>query len=267
MARLLLNTDASVYHELHSVAYYNEKDVEDRIFENAKVVFKDYFLIPYRYDVIYQGTKKRPDCILIEKNYKSWWIVEIELSSDDFDHVKSQLEVFANADMNGYTVSRNVNKQKSLPDLQGLDISAVRDMVSDVRQRVMVIIDKINPAWDSDLQNLGVEVCIFETYMNGQGDAAFRLEGSYPYIVEEQAHCRRHPSIKSAYQLTNIHFFGVTVDEVEISYNDRLTKWTIQRKKKEILIHYAGGNTNPLLHKDGYVISKDTNGQFHLKRI
>lgn len=51
-----------------------------------------------------------------------------------------------------------------------------------------------------------------------------RMGSAWEKHSVSQVHCRQHSGIKTAYQINNLSFLNTSIDEVEIIYNNSLTK-------------------------------------------
>src|SRR4051794_22105245 len=93
MARVLVGD--SFFEGVPSRSWY-ERDFESLVVDRAASLFPDWLTVPFRETVIDDSqVGKRPDLALIDKDYRSWWVVEVELAHHSLnDHVLPQVQVF-----------------------------------------------------------------------------------------------------------------------------------------------------------------------------
>src|ERR1051326_3116272 len=93
MARLLIGKEW--YEGVSSTAYW-EAEFENVLLRRADVLFPEYFMVEFKTEVQGDSDIGKPDFALIEKKYRIWWVVEVELAHHSFaGHVLPQVDTFA----------------------------------------------------------------------------------------------------------------------------------------------------------------------------
>src|SRR5262245_11308178 len=113
MARILV--DGTWYDELAPTALF-EADYERIFVRHAGAIFPSWTTVPFKCDVVGDdGEKVKPDLALIGRDYKTWWVVEVELAHHSFaDHVLPQVRRLATGDYGEYQANFLCRKRPSL---------------------------------------------------------------------------------------------------------------------------------------------------------
>ncbi|TSA24356.1 MAG: hypothetical protein D4R67_11975 [Bacteroidetes bacterium] len=290
MARILTTYDSSWYDELNSVASYSETDFERRIKQHISKIFPDYISFGFKKTVQDNTFRNRPDLAMIRKDYKEWYIIEVELGSDYFPHVKRQIETFINGDYNPYSITEYIVKKiKEGHPFYRFDRQAIFELVSSTAPNVIVMVDRPKDDWFQEIDRIGGKNFIFQIYKNPKGTHhLFRLDGFYPKKRTKEVHCSFH---KVMLDLLEIHdqeillttqpkkkkmktflrsipflqklFPTENPDELLIRYKDQLTSWGIVTMDGRLYLKFLG-RVNPLPPEKSYVLFKDSNDNFHI---
>src|SRR5437660_11986177 len=113
MARVLIPDDTMWYDELKAVGYYGESELEHFIRQHVTSVFPDFYVFPFKKDVMHRGTgiKKKPDLAMVRHDFKAWGIIEVELSGHKLNHVLEQTECFVEGYYNASEVATYMRRQ------------------------------------------------------------------------------------------------------------------------------------------------------------
>ncbi len=76
MSRVLIRGDW--YRRLASTSLL-EAEYQRMLLEHAPRLFPEYDLVPFDADIESEHGTRKPDFALIEKGYRRWWVVEVEL--------------------------------------------------------------------------------------------------------------------------------------------------------------------------------------------
>ncbi len=154
-----------------------ESQYENLLLANASLLFPGFHMINFRPNVRSGTRTKQPDFALIEHNYQTWWVVEVELSHHSFsNHVLPQVEVFKNGDYTEDHANILINRAPE----GALDPDRVRSMVRGTYPGVQVIVEKECSEWEGTLKHLGVMLTVIEVFRSFQNEHAFRLTGDLP---------------------------------------------------------------------------------------
>ena len=150
MAQILV--DGMWYEELSKSSLY-EGEYEDLIIRHTNQIFPDYITVPFETTVSDDEGSKKPDLALIERNYREWWVVEVEMGRHPFNqHVLPQVKILSGAVYGEKEAEYLCKQDKSLsPDL-------VLDMMKGAQPQVLVIVDRPRPDWAVELRRLNAIV-------------------------------------------------------------------------------------------------------------
>lgn len=264
MARILVPQEPAWYDELNTVAYYLESEFETRILKQAKEVFSDYYVCKLKVDFNYSGLVKIPDLGFIRKDYKEWWVVEVELGDHPFSHVEEQVDVFLNGNCNSILVRDKF--LENIKDFYELELSPTKtlNLIKKNSPKVLVIVDEINNTWQKKLKKMGAQTCYFEVYKNTNGFEAFRLHGEYPKVLSKESHCRFHKSIKNLLEINNPNILTALDDEVNLSYNEKLTNWKKIEEDGKVYLRSVSDSIS-LPEFKSYVLYSDNKDNLYIK--
>jgi hypothetical protein len=177
MARILINHEW--YDELSSTALY-ETDFENIVTDQAPMIFPDYFVSPFKVQVFTDDDIVIPDLALIDKDYRGWWVVEIEMSYHSFEsHILPQVSKLSRG-------SYGVTQADYLySHLSGLDKGKVYDMMKGKQPQVLVIVNNPMPNWSIILTRLNTLLSVVEVFRSDKNKYVFRVNGEYPIISRD----------------------------------------------------------------------------------
>ena len=200
-----------------------ERHYEQRIMHNADTLFPNYICCRFGVDVVSNdyGGPMQPDLVLIDKNYRYWYVVEVELETDNFSHVEQQVKVFTSGNYGEeqieYLVERNID----------LDPIKLRKLMITSQPEVVVLLPKIKPAWATSLLQYGCKFVVVEVFCSTDNFEVLRRNGDE--LRDE-----------SEFVLTNLKFRSLKAFEIEspgnldmsepiivIDYEGELTRWRI----------------------------------------
>lgn len=172
MARLLIGNDT--YHTVSSSAFY-EVDYEGLVLSKAALLFPDHIVTPFKMTVRSEAGAVKADLALIERDYRQWWVVEVELAHHSLsNHVLPQIHKLATADY-GPDVAMYLSSQDS-----SLDLSSLHAMLRGAQPQVLVIVDRLDPSWTQPLGAYGAAISIVEVFRSDRNDHVLRLNGHFP---------------------------------------------------------------------------------------
>ena len=266
MAKLLHISTKSWFDELNSIAYYVERDYEKFINQYISEIFPDFITFGFKYAIASPDRKDRkPDMAFVKKDYSEWWLVEIELGSDDIKHVREQIEVFLNPEYNSVVLAEKIVKMVKRQLHIPLDNDKIKFLIEHELPKVLVIIDDEKTSWLDEIKSLGAEVCIFEIYKNTNAERVFRIDGNYPTSYIGESHCRYHPSLRNLLEVINPSFLDLSKVNLEIFYKGKVTTWILLKERGRVYLQFAG-TSNPVLNDVEYVLHIDSENNLHIKR-
>lgn len=163
-----------VYEEI-SLTMFSEREVQDAISSRADLIFPGYYYCPFSATISVEDDSAQPDFVLIEKEYRIWYIGEVEMVRHSLTgHVLRQVRIFLRGDYNEKHVDHILNKR---PDL---DAGRLQLLIDNVQPTVLVMADKLDDVWKSVIREEGAKLAVFEMFRHGQADLIFRVNGDTP---------------------------------------------------------------------------------------
>ena len=219
MARLLHHGEW--FEALSSYAML-EGEYERLILDRADRLFPDLLAVSFKKPLEYRGDVRTPDLALIDREYRTWWVVEVELSHHSlWGEVVPQIDVFANAVYGpseaDYLASRHYD----------LDRRRLYEMMKGAAPSVLVIVDAIPHDWREVLGGLGARLTILEVFRSDRDQYILRLNGDYPATLGPiLSTCRFDPVVPRALILESpAGIYSDDNGEVVIEYDGQATWW------------------------------------------
>ena len=113
MSRILVASEARWYEEQNIIASYYEAEFERKIRQQVGAVFPDYYTSSFKREIeAYQKESRKPDLAMVHKDFRDWWIVEIELVGHPLSHVIDQVSVFTHGNYNSIRIADYLKKKE-----------------------------------------------------------------------------------------------------------------------------------------------------------
>jgi len=259
MARLLV--DGQWFDPIQADSIY-ESDLEDLIISQAPNLYPDYRVIKYKKVISSEYGTAVPDLALIEKNYRAWYLCEVELGSHGLaSHVVPQIAVFCNARVGSTEASYIASRESTL------DKEQLTAMMKGVPPGVLVLVNTFNPFWRKVLGQWGARVGFIELYRNSAQRLIMRINGDDLAIRDELiTECVRDPLLPNALRVASpAPVIKLANPDLELWYEGGRTLWKVLN---------AGGSCWLLPKErcplDGkiqrYVITSDGNRRIRLEK-
>ncbi len=260
--RLLINNEW--FEPLSSEAQY-ESDFESIVVSHAALLFPEYHTIPFRARVESEAGVKIPDLVLIDKRYRHWWIVEIEMAHHSLaGHVLPQVEVFAE----GRYGSEHAEYIATHSSSAAIDSALIRDMIKGAQPRVLVVVNQTMLSWVEPIRLLNGLVTVVEVFRSFRNHHAFRINGDDPAISAEHlvSSCRLDRTIPRLLQVDSPAALDVAHGQrVAIAFRDGLTEW--ERTDVSDQVWLSPIKRNPLKVGQDYRIMRDDEGKFYFEEV
>lgn len=259
MARLLV--DGRWFDPVQADSIY-ESDLEDLIIAHSASLYPNFWVIKYKRMIQSEYGTAKPDLAFIEKNYRTWYLCEVELGTHDLlSHVVPQIMVFCNARV-GDTEAQYIAERE--PHLNAVQLAA---MMKGEPPGVMVLVNHFDQSWRRTLSQQGARVGFIEIYRDTAQRMILRINGDDLSIPGEiVSECMRDPVLRNALKLSSpAPLEQLASPRLDLWYEGGRTSWKILR---------AGGTCwllplarYPLDPKDQrFTIVMDANDQLRLKR-
>ena len=127
----------------------------------ANKLFPSYHCFPFEHDLYYIDKKVRPDLILIEKNFKDWWLVEVELERHSWVlHIRDQIEKISGADI----TLNHVSKLEKYSNV--IDLNRLKQLMLNDKHKTLIIVDSPPRNWMDQVQNTDARLMTIQVYRN-----------------------------------------------------------------------------------------------------
>src|SRR5439155_7902096 len=132
-------------------------------------LFPEYELVEFRKDIQSEHGVRRPDFALIHKKYRTWWVVEVEMSYHSlYGHVIPQVLVFSNGTYGSQEAEYLVgHSDKLIAD-------RVEEMMKGAPPRVLVVANELVPDWLPALRAHNSLLAIVEVYRSDRNEHLLR---------------------------------------------------------------------------------------------
>lgn len=218
--RLLL--DGEWFEPVSSAGMY-EHDFEVMLCQQAGMLFPEYHLAPFKIGVETQYERRIPDLALIDRQYRHWWVVEVELAHHSLNgHVLPQLEVFAQGQYGAE------HEQYLLQNAPGLSAGSLRELLKNSQPGVLVLVNRDVPEWVEPVNRLGGQVMVVQVFRSDRNRHILRVDGETPAALSSEvvSVCRPDPLLPSFLQVDSPASLGIALGErVPIFLDGELTEW------------------------------------------
>lgn len=255
MPRLLIGREW--YEGLASEAW-PESEYEAVIQNSADLLFPTWYLVPFKTMIEGAEGVKKPDFALIDRQYRQWWIVEVELGHHNLNqHVLPQVETFQTARL---TSSHATYLAAQQPDL---DENMLWQMMRGAPPRVLVAVNQPRPNWVQPLAAKNAILMVVEPFRSHQNRVVLRVNGEQPEVAPEiMSRCQRHLArmfiLESPAQLGGGH-----TDHFEIEFEGETSTWVRVDMADAVYLRALRGNV--LGGAGRATLIRDDQGRLHFQ--
>ena len=249
--RLLV--DDEWYDAISSEGQY-ETDFESVIFHHSESLFPEYYAVPFKVQVESEAGVKMPDVALIDRQYRHWWVVEVEMAHHSLaGHVLPQVEVFAS----GRYGAKHANHIIAHARRHQVEPSAVEDMIKGAQPGVLVVVNQNVPRWVEPIRSLQGLVMVVEVFRSFRNQHVLRVNGDRLVNVEARlvSRCRLDRVLPRLLQVDSPAALQVTLGEkLYITFRGGMTEW--ERMDASNRVWLAPTARNPLKDDQDYWIMR-----------
>jgi hypothetical protein len=259
VARLLV--DGRWFDPVQADSIY-ESDLEDLIIAHSASLYPNFWVIKYKRVIESEYGTAKPDLAFIEKNYRIWYLCEVELGTHDLSgHVVPQIMVFSNARV-GDTEAQYIAGRE--PHLNAVQLAA---MMKGEAPGVVVLVNHFDQSWRRILGQWGALVGFIEIYRDTAQRIILRINGDDLSIPEEiLSECMRDPVLRNALKVSSpapLEQRGTP--RLDLWYEGARTSWKMLRAGGTCwLLPLARFPLNP--RDQRFTIIADANDQLWLKK-
>ena len=266
MARILIK---DTWYEQVEPSTFSETEFEDRISLHAPSVYPHYFVVPFKKTLITTdplsssavGTGKVvADLAFIARDYKEWWVVEVEMSYHSFTgHIRPQIQKLQHANYGDDEAIYLANKESSL------DLDKLKALIATSPVQVLLIINQPRLEWIKELAKDDVVTAVFELFRSDNEHEIFRVNGEYPSVlIDKVSDCSFHPLVPRLLKVSHPDELDLPPRGIiRLKYNNCVTEWRRIDEGREVFL--TAVNRNPLKANWKYEIHRQNDGQLVLK--
>lgn len=254
MARIL--HDGEWYEQLSTAALY-EEDYERLLFQHGESLFPSYHLVPFKMTVYSESAGAKADFALVHKNYRDWWVVEVELGHHSFEsHVRPQVETLSRAKYDEHAAAYLCSKNASL------DLTKMRSVVKGEQPKILVVVNVPSPQWSRELKHFNALTSVFEVFRSSFNKHLYRLNGEQPTEFTTVASwCS--VELSRFLRISSPGILPVQHDErMDIYFRDGITNWV--RTDLQDRVYLSTSNPVSLNSKARYELVSREDSSFAL---
>jgi hypothetical protein len=221
MKRILAKQRAEWFMPLASAALL-EIEYERAIFQKAVTLFPDYLAVEFKMLVSSESGAAKADYALIDRAYRSWWVVEVELIHHSLDsHVLPQVDVLANAAYGDDCATFLAERSSSLNG------DRLKRLMKGLQPKVLLIVNGPREKWTYELSRYGALVLSIEVFRSDKNRELLVIDGDLPPSREDfLSRCRLNQNFLNFLEVDSPAALP-SDDPVRISYEGFITDWSV----------------------------------------
>ncbi len=239
-----------------------ETDFESIIQSRCSLLFPEYHAIPFKVPVESETERRIPDLALIERRYRHWWVVEVEMAHHSLNgHVLPQIDVFSRGT---YGAS---HREYLLAKSDALNPTALADMIKGTQPRILVIVNRSVPDWVRPIHDLGGLLSVVEVFRSGRNEHILRINGDYPTANAEEvvSTCRLDEMMPRLLRVDSPADLRIAPGErLSIGFGGGFTDWERVDSADQVWLFPV--KRHPLSAGKSYVILRDSHGGLSFKK-
>ena len=224
MTRILHND--SWYSPVKSNSIY-EKTYEQKILENSNMLFPSYFCYYFKKEVQSDWGPGIPDLVLIDKHYREWIIVEVELEHHGLQgDVLDQVVKFAAGKYSKAHADYLSDKHEVL------DREKLTALICGTQPRISVFVPVQKPEWWRILLQYNATIAVIEVWEDDTGRNLLRINGDQPTAKSSEflTNLFRDRNLAKGLKVENPAVLPST-DDIRIAFNGLFSEWAIIKSK------------------------------------
>jgi hypothetical protein len=206
---------------LKSNTFY-EKTYEEKILENSSLLFPNYFCFYFKKIVTSMWGNGIPDLVLIDRQYREWIIVEVELEHHNLQgDVEEQVKIFSTGK---YGRNHAEYLYRKHPEL---DFEKLLQLVVGTQPSITVIVPIAKPSWWKNLLPYDAHIAVVEIWENNIGKQLLRVDGDQPSAKEDEFLTRVFRDFDVSQKGLRVENPAVLddVETIQIYIDDEVTVW------------------------------------------
>lgn len=259
MARLLI--EGEWFDSISPDSIY-ERDFENLLLANAAHLYPSFHVARFKATVESEHGRAKADLALVDKEYREWWVVEVELGTHPLrGHVEEQVSILATARYGAGEA------QRLAETADALDADRLTEMMRGRQPRVFVIVNQSRPDWSAALIRWNAIVGVAEIFRSRREHlTVLRINGDQPTPTGDVVSaCRVDTVMPNMLRVESPAGLGFGSDETgEIWFEGGLTEWA--RVDSATAAWLTPMRRNPLPPAlRSFVIRRDEDGRLTLE--
>jgi hypothetical protein len=224
MARILHK--GNWYSPVKSSSIY-ESVYEQKIIAHAEDLFPGYFCLSFKKPVDSMYGTGIPDLVLIDKTYREWIVVEVELEHHALrGDVEDQVKKFSVGQFDESHTKYLCDKEPLL------NFDKLNQLIKGTQPKITVIVPIDKPSWWKSLLQYNARIAIIEIWEDDTNRYLLRVNGDQPTAINQNFLTRvfRDNVTASGLRVDNPAVLPDTT-EIRIQIEKYSTTWRIIRSK------------------------------------
>ncbi len=169
---------------------------------HEKDLFPGFQLVAFDRPHIYEQDEAVPDFVLIDEQYKSWWIAVVQMAYKSMEE-----DILPDISILHRTTYGILDAEHLLATKADLDAKALTWLTIQEQPNVVVITNAPRPGWREPIEREGAILCIVEVFQSADGQRVLRINGDQPTFASR---------VVTTCQVDPTHPRMVTVDSPEV---------------------------------------------------
>ena len=258
----LLVRQARIYEQVY---YDRESDFQPVVKAELAKVLPNFSILDFSpYIIGDEGRRRKPDLALVDRSYRMWAIVEVELESHSLkNHVIPQIQAFATGDYGKSHAEILYEKDPTLDldRLCNLTVYTLPTILVVVNSRSVLMDD-----WDILESEYSVHLTFLETFRSLEGDVVFSISGYFPVPPPDKTiKLKKHKMLNALVCSRPEDIPAAVMDKICIYWHERPLIWQVIRTADMVIFLAPGGFTVRM--DRNYQAHKTKEGKYHLCEI
>jgi len=255
----VLLRDGRIYEK---VFYADERQFEAVAKSQLEQTLSTFWVVDFKPLVVAdEGEQRRPDLAIVDRAYRTWVVVEVELSRHSLSHhVRPQVESLARAN---YHADHAHYLASAAPHL---DLKRLRNLLTFVPPDFMVVVDcqsVVQKGWLELERELAAHLTFLEAYRASNNDSVFVLSGFLPQLRPERIATLRKHAMLNALVCKELAAMPAAIPSFCAYSGERPLLWRVTRTGNAAVLLPPGGVT--IRDDRRYELLRSDNGRFRLE--